>query len=313
MILPWTLFLATVALVAANDWPVIGVFTQPSTSSDPACGGNCLYLAASYVKHIESAGARVVPINYYSSEEELDKILSSVNGVWFPGGGAVYPDSAQYTFDQIIKFNDNGDFMPLWGTCMGFQWLLIAASRDVNILDPKDGVMDSYNYSIPLDFTSSARSSKLFMNAPAFVYDVLAKENVTMNNHHYGIFTDHFQSTESLTSFYNMLSTNDDRQGVNFVSTIEAFKYPIFGTQWHPEKNIFEWEKVNGAPYEAINHSPEAIKIAQYTANFLVEQARNNQHKFSSDSEEDSFLIWNYQPSRTGPSFVQTYFFPNDF
>jgi hypothetical protein len=51
-----------------------------------ACGGDCLYLAASYVKYIESAGARVVPINYYASEEELDDVFSKVNGFLFPGG-----------------------------------------------------------------------------------------------------------------------------------------------------------------------------------------------------------------------------------
>ena len=134
-----------------------------------------------------------------------------------------------------------------------------------------------------------------------------------MNNHHYGIFTEHFETTEELSSFYKVLSTNDDLQGVNFVSTIEAYKYPIFGTQWHPEKNIFEWQKANGAPYEAINHSPEAVKIAQYTANFFVEQARKNNHKFPSDEVEDAYLIWNYQPTRSGPNFVQTYYFPNDF
>merc|ERR1711924_25010 len=156
---------------------------------------------------------------------------------------------------------------------MGFQWLLISQTRDANVLDPKNGVMDSYNYSIPLDFTESAKTSRLFGSAPSYIWNILAEMNVTMNNHHYGIFTEHFESTESLSDFFNMISTNNDRQGVNFVSTIEAFNYPIYGTQWHPEKNIFEWEKVDGAPYEAINHSPSAIKIAQYVSNYFVEKA----------------------------------------
>jgi hypothetical protein len=60
-----------------NDWPIIGMFTQPSTSSRAECGGSCLYLAASYVKQIESAGARVVPINYYATEVSI--ISSNIN------------------------------------------------------------------------------------------------------------------------------------------------------------------------------------------------------------------------------------------
>ena len=197
-------------------------------------------MAASYVKEIESSGARVVPVNYYASKDELDLLFESLNGFFFVGGGAVYPESAQYIFDKTVAANDAGDYMPLWGTCMGFQWLLIAASRDVDILDPKTGQFDAYNYSIPLNFEPNAQKSKLFKDAPTGVYEILATENVTMNNHHYGIYTNHFLQTESLTSFFNMLSTNEDREGVEFVSTIEAFQYPIFGTQWHPEKNTFE-------------------------------------------------------------------------
>ena len=197
------------------------------------------------IRYVESAGARVVPINYYASNEQLDDVFSKVNGFLFPGGGAVFPSSAQYIFDKTVEANKAGDFMPLWGTCMGFQWLLISASRDQDILDPKSGQMDAYNLSIPLEFTSTGRSSKMFANAPEYIYKSLGTLNVTMNNHHYGIWTEHFEATESLNSFFNMISTNVDRNGDSFVSTIEAFDYPIFGSQWHPEKNIFEYVFLN--------------------------------------------------------------------
>lgn len=80
----------------------------------------------------------------------------------------------------------------------------------------------------------------MFKSAPADVMSILSSQNVTMNNHHYGIYTPHFKSTEALSSFFDLLSVNKDRTGDEFVSTIEAFKYPIYGTQWHPEKNPFE-------------------------------------------------------------------------
>lgn len=197
---------------------------------------------------------------------------------------------------------------------MGFQWLLIAASRDKGILDPNDGTqMDAYNISMSLDFSPTAASSKLLRHAPAGVYDILAKQNVTMNNHHYGIYTQHFLETESLTSFYDLLSTNVDRQGVEFVSTMEAFNYPIFATQWHPEKNSFEWYQTDGIPYEAINHSAEAIYITQYVSNFFVDLARKSSHKFVDPDEENARLIYNYEKVKSGPSFVETYYLKNDF
>lgn len=202
----------------------------------------------------------------------------------------------------------------LWGTCMGFQWLLICATEDQNILDPSDGTqMDAYNISLPLDFTASAASSKLLAPAPDRVYDILATQNVTMNNHHYGIYTEHFRQTPALTSFFDLLSTNEDRRGAEFVSTIEAFKYPIFGTQWHPEKNSFEWYQTDGVYYEAINHSADAVYITQYVSNFFVDQTRQSTHQFADPVEEDSRLIYNHPKSKTGPSFVETYFLSNDF
>jgi hypothetical protein len=42
-----------------------------------------------------------------------------------------------------------------------------------------------------------------------------------------------FVSNKVLAAFYNVLSTNLDRKGREFVSTIEANKYPVWGTQWY--------------------------------------------------------------------------------
>lgn len=141
------------------------------------------------------------------------------------------------------------------------------------------------------------------------IVDILATQPVTFNAHHAGIETTKFFKTESLSSFYRVTSTNVDRNGREFVSTMEAYKYPFFGAQWHPEKNNFEWGKVNGQPYEVINHSPDGIKVAQWAANFFVSEARKNLHKFEDAEEEDKLLIWNHQPTKTGPKFVQTYYF----
>jgi gamma-glutamyl hydrolase len=51
--------------------------------------------------------------------------------------------------------------------------------------------------------------------------------------------------------------------------------------------------------------------VAQYTANFFVNECRNNNHAFSSVQEETAALIYNYAPKFTGPvsiDFEQCYF-----
>ena len=35
-----------------NNWPIIGLFAQPTQKTDKACGGSCQYIAASYVKYL---------------------------------------------------------------------------------------------------------------------------------------------------------------------------------------------------------------------------------------------------------------------
>ena len=57
-----------------------------------------------------------------------------------------------------------------------------------------------------------------------------------------------------------------------------AKMYPIYGTQWHPEKNAFEW-----APDQAINHSDHAVLIAQRAANFFV-------------NEGECLICWTHSP-----------------
>jgi gamma-glutamyl hydrolase len=32
-----------------------------------------------------------------------------------------------------------------------------------------------------------------------------------------------------------------DQNGLEFISTLEAKEFPFYGTQYHPEKNSFEW------------------------------------------------------------------------
>ena len=78
--------------------------------------------------------------------------------------------------------------------------------------------------------------------------------------------------------------------------------------------NTFEWQmNQDGRPYEAIDHTYDAMQISQYTANFFVQQSRKSSHKFSKQEIETASLIYNYRSFGTSGDFVEKYFFPNDF
>uniref|UniRef100_A0A2D4IEH0 folate gamma-glutamyl hydrolase n=1 Tax=Micrurus lemniscatus lemniscatus TaxID=129467 RepID=A0A2D4IEH0_MICLE len=77
-------------LRSENERPIIGILAQETFESFRKFGSS--YIAASYVKFIESAGARVVPVRLNRSLEEYDEIFRSINGpmtekIIFPFGG----------------------------------------------------------------------------------------------------------------------------------------------------------------------------------------------------------------------------------
>ena len=124
--------------------PVVGVMTHPGPQT---------FLAASYVKWIESAGGRVVPIPYAESRGSvLDEILMQVNGVLFPGGASALSDGARHIYSKAIELNEAGDYFPLWATCLGFEWVMEMQSGNDGILT---GNLDSENLTVALDFASS--------------------------------------------------------------------------------------------------------------------------------------------------------------
>ncbi|XP_056155611.1 gamma-glutamyl hydrolase [Lampris incognitus] len=284
-----------------NDAPIIGVLAQEVLAPQPNMTS---YIAASYVKFLESAGARVVPIMVNQTLEEYKTLFNSINGVLYPGGGVSiissgYERAARIFYELAIEANSRGDHFPVWGTCLGFEQLIYLTSGKLLLSHT-----NTSGVALPLIFTNESSKSRLFRGFPAEVLEALASEPLTENSHQWSLTVQSYNDNEELKRFYKILSTNTDGR-VEFVSTVEANDFPIYGTQWHPEKNAFEWTR----PY--IPHSPAAIKTTFYMADFLVNEARKSLHRFGSEEEEKKVLIYNFSPVYTGKksAFEQVYYF----
>ncbi|XP_043100031.1 gamma-glutamyl hydrolase [Puntigrus tetrazona] len=287
--------------IKTNDRPIIGVLAQDVY--DPSPHRNS-YIAASYVKFLESAGARVVPVTINKSDDEYRRLFKSINGVLFPGGGASlessgYSKTAAIFYRLALEANSNGDYFPVWGTCLGFELLTLLTSGKLLLSHT-----NTSGIALPLNFTHDVRDSKLFKDFPEDLMKSLETEQLTENSHQWSLTTENFTKSETLRKFYKVLSTNTAGQN-EFVSTMEAYDFPIYATQWHPEKNAFEWTR----PY--VPHTPSAIKTTFYTAYFFVNEAKKSFHSFPNAEEEEKALIYNYKPEYTGPlsAFEQIYFF----
>ncbi|XP_028288628.1 gamma-glutamyl hydrolase [Parambassis ranga] len=284
-----------------NDRPVIGVLAQEIYSPKP---NQTAYIAASYVKFLEAAGARVVPVMIDQTPEEYKTLFHSINGILYPGGGVSiissgYERAAKIFYELAIEANKRGDYFPVWGTCLGFEQLMYLTSGKTTLTHT-----NTSGVALPLNLTNEAKDSRMFQGFPAELMEDLASEPLTENSHKWSLATLTYNTNAELKKFYKVLSTNTDGQ-IEFVSTVEAYDYPIYGTQWHPEKNAFEW----GRPY--IPHSPSAVRTTFYMAEFFVSEARKNFHKFDSSEGESRALIYNHNPVYTGPNsgFEQIYYF----
>jgi len=168
--------------------------------------------------------------------------------------------------------------------------LLVAEDDDVLCR----ACFDTEGTPLPLNFTHEANTSHLFSAMASPLFNALATQKLTENSHRDGIAPEAYEKNMKLRDFFQVLSTNEDGHGRQFVSTIEARHFPISATQWHPEKNNFEWGKVGRLGFEAIPHSADAVLVSQYFANSFVGRARQNRHRFNSPKDEARALIYNY-------------------
>lgn len=297
--------------------PLIGIVSQ---GGFPAPQGTS-YIAASYVKFVESAGARAVPILVDMSREEIQKIFDAVNGILIPGGGQelspghAYYDIVKTLFDMTVQENDRGVHFPMHGTCLGFEALAVAASGNTSVLT----TFDAEDYAQPLYPTEHADTSRFFQDLPRHVVESLYNKAVAMENHMHGVLYSSFGENPSLNDFFQVLTLSTDRQKKVYVSTVESKKYPISATQWHPEKNAFEWTRSENIP-----HDLDAILVTQAVANSFVNSARKNSHSPKTVEEEQDMLIYNWsknivytgrdagdQKEAGESSFDQIYVFPS--
>ncbi|XP_078080461.1 gamma-glutamyl hydrolase-like [Mustelus asterias] len=289
---------------ALNNRPVIGILAQHTVEELTEVAKT--YVGAPYVKYLESAGSRVAVIRLFLSESEYVKIFHSINGILLPGG-AVDLETSEFArvagifYRLALKACDQGDYFPIWGTCLGHQ-LLTALTAGEDLLTQTD----SSNVALTLELTEEAKSSQMFKDFPPDLMRILSKKPLTGNFHKFSITERTFESNPKLRSFYRLISTSTDRQGVPFVSTMEAFRYPFYGTQWHPEANRFFWKESLNVPHCALG-----VRMSSLLAEFFVNEVRKNLHHFETKEEEESALIDIHTPVFLGDksSFQTLYFF----
>lgn len=121
---------------AAHDRPIVGVLVQEISRVFELMYPRqyTSFIAASYVKWLESGGARVVPIFPGGDMTYYRTILSKVNGVLLPGGSVDkndrggYTEAAENILNIAIEMNLKKDFFPVFGVGLGMDFMLYMSS-----------------------------------------------------------------------------------------------------------------------------------------------------------------------------------------
>jgi len=213
---------------AVTDRPIIGILSQGISSSldDMLPDGHnfTTYIAASYVKWVEAAGARAVPIIVNGDTEYYEKIYSGINGLLIPGGAvsiysSPYAEASRHLMELAQKDNDQFEVFPIWATCLGFETVATITNNGEPLLKR----CNSYDQALPLELVDGWEFSTLLGQADSEIISDLTSMPVTANFHHWCLTPENFTRFE-LDKFWNILSTNEDSDGVEFISTIEVTK-----------------------------------------------------------------------------------------
>ncbi len=231
-----------------------------------------------------------------------------MNGVVFTGGNIRVlksngkPTPIYLAFKHITEFilkkNQNSNYYPLWGTCMGFWNIARILGQNMTVLSTCENCI----YVKRNVYPGTAYKGRMLKNLSQDLRTNIQTDKINVFLHKDLIAPRIFQKGTTLSKYWTPVAYSYDAAGKKYVSMAESPRYPIYGTQFHPEKPEFENKKNYNIP-----HTKDAIRFGRYLANFFVSEARKNSNTFPNS---ESYVIDNYSP-RAAPSsaYEQVYYF----
>ena len=143
-------------------------------------------------------------------------------------------------------------------------------------------------------FHDAGDKAKLFTEIPS-----------SFMSHTWGIDPAKFKTDEGLAKMFTMTSTSTDCiHDSTFVSSMESPDYPFQGVQFHPEKQIYQWNDDVG-----YNHYWDSVMINRYLADTFVKQARQNTNTYGDYETTQKAIIENYDFYVTDSYYGDVYMF----
>lgn len=210
-----------------------------------------------YIHWIESMGANAIVIPYSISKISLVQQMGSIQGLIWTGGAIetdrytekqrmTYLTTLQRSFLQAKEYNDQGRYFPIWGSCLGFE-MLVLMGEDLPLSRFFDHIQHhERSGQNTITFTSTPSRLKRFF--PLKLRNAMTRTPCATHHHKLGF------DIEPLPHI-RIVSIDS-----GFINMIEYVDYPFYGVQFHPER-----------PF-----SPFSEEVSRQFILFLMEECRKN-------------------------------------
>ena len=262
---------------------------------------NATYHFIAYNKFLQAQGLEGIHIDYHLEEGEIEEIMDSLDGIFLTGGGDYWSnyeikiDGLEYfkvdtannpkpylsiirrIMDKAKSINEKGRHFPVYSVCLGFEAiLLIETECDYPIAHVK-------NHDVNLKIKFKEQASRLKAVLSEKQRKDIETEDLLYFNHGMGFTEKHFDKYKALSDNYAITSTMELDGFGSCVASFEHKRYPFFGTQYHVEKNMFDF-----SVYTNPHHSEEVYQVGLALGRLCVPKSVLKQQK---GVQIDRFLV----------------------
>lgn len=266
--------------------PLIGILVHSDINSklkNKDYDGN-YFLASSYVDWVALSGAIPVLIPSDMPLKKFELVLETIQGLVIPGGSSDLYDeegAPRPPMEKILHtikycknlFDEKKKKFVVFGICYGFQALVCSLLGSEDVLSQK---IKDYYKAHPVVYEEDANSRFFCKLNPQLRKEVFSNPSVYYW-HGYSLCEqdlqlDKFKIVKEEFNFLGYSKSGENHDGDDFLVLLESKKYPIYATQFHPEKTSFDRSELTNF----VDRSESAINLMKELSDLVVDEIKEN-------------------------------------
>jgi gamma-glutamyl-gamma-aminobutyrate hydrolase PuuD len=218
--------------------PLIGILATPYIKNN---NSNEIFLKENLIKFLKQNSIDYIIIPYTIKKLELNKIISNLDGILFPGSqiGNYYNNKSikhhfltqKYIVKKVKFLANNNRPIPILAICHGYEnMILIEKNYNLtkkNINNTFINVNSYINYKTIPKFSNN-KMGKLYKKN-------FNKTKKLVHNNSLALELGVYRKQKNKN--YEVIATSLDKNNKEFIDIVKHKKYPFYGFQGHPEIN----------------------------------------------------------------------------